>query len=286
MPTVRQTLPWLQKPPVAACQVAPVWAAQMAACWAMPEGVGNTSSNYLSPGTNDAVGSDATANMWTRGLFGPAAVFVAGNTNYFDCGAMPALSGASQATIFAQGSIAASGNGWSTGRLTTSNFRFGPVRYTDNNLYLCCDDGSGGVSPNVAYSTVGQVNICMVYDGTQGTNANRIKCYINGALKTLSASGTIPATIPTRADTWRIGHDAANNSHTGGNFDLVALWIGRALTAGEALTLSANCWQIFQPAQGAWLFPNTAVLGSTALDGWPYETLQEPSSKPVAQGWT
>ncbi|MDM8530766.1 Ig-like domain-containing protein [Anaerolineales bacterium HSG25] len=49
---------------------------------------------------------------------------------------------------------------------------------------------TGLLSPNTWY------HIAIVYDGTQTGNADRLKLYVDGALQTLTFSGSVPATTP------------------------------------------------------------------------------------------
>jgi hypothetical protein len=45
----------------------------------------------------------------------------------------------------------------------------------------------------------------MVYDGSQGTAADRVKFYVNGVLQTNSASGTLPTSLTTCTADFRVG---------------------------------------------------------------------------------
>src|SRR5439155_946517 len=49
----------------------------------------------------------------------------------------------------------------------------------------------------------------MVFDGSQSTNATRLKFYFNNAAQTLTFTGTIPATTPNTAYTLRLAGTAA-----------------------------------------------------------------------------
>jgi hypothetical protein len=62
-----------------------------------------------------------------------------------------------------------------------------------------------------SYAPLNQWNsIFIVYDGTQGSNSNKIKMYINGTNIILGVTGTIPATIPGSAQ-FEIGYPGLSN---------------------------------------------------------------------------
>lgn len=80
-------------------------------------------------------------------------------------------------------------------------------------------------------------HVVVVYDGAETGNANRLKIYVNGALETLNfGASTIPATAPdSGAGTYVLGKVANLAGYFDGKCALHLLWIGTALTAGEAL---------------------------------------------------
>lgn len=63
------------------------------------------------------------------------------------------------------------------------------------NVYAGAATNYGQFSTALTTSTYYMITV--VYDGSQSTNANRLKLYVNGDLKTLAFTGTIPASIPT-----------------------------------------------------------------------------------------
>ena len=74
-----------------------------------------------------------------------------------------------------------------------------------------------------------------VFDGTQSTNANKLKIYWNAINKPLGFSGTIPSTTATfdADDTWLIGGDGYG-TNTDGNIGPMHIY-NRALSANEVL---------------------------------------------------
>jgi len=63
----------------------------------------------------------------------------------------------------------------------------------DNILYIVCGNGSnsfGSVDSNIT----GWNHYALAFDGSAGTNATRLKAYINGTQQTLSFNLTVPST--------------------------------------------------------------------------------------------
>lgn len=84
-----------------------------------------------------------------------------------------------------------------------STNRFGVLKFSDDNIYVYCNNGIGNVS---FASYLGAATlVSVVFDGSLTGNANRLKLYLNGVQQTLSFSGTVPTTT---------------NSTTGTDFEL------------------------------------------------------------------
>ena len=67
------------------------------------------------------------------------------------------------------------------------------------------------ISSLSSYAPLNQWNsIFIVYDGTQGTNSNKVKMYINGTNVTLGFTGTIPTTI-SGSTQFEIGYSSLSN---------------------------------------------------------------------------
>ncbi|MBI5150807.1 MAG: LamG domain-containing protein, partial [Candidatus Omnitrophica bacterium] len=92
-----------------------------------------------------------------------------------------------------------------------------------------------GYTTGAALSTAaGWYHVAFVFDGSQTGNANRLKLYLNGSLKTLSftGSGTIPATLFNGTATVQLGGNTAQATYFNGSIDEVAVY-DRALTQAE-----------------------------------------------------
>jgi hypothetical protein len=113
---------------------------------------------------------------------------------------------------------------------------FAPIVWTDGNVYI--DMGTsiyGQFTHGVSTGSWGHVVIS--FDGTQATNPNRLKCYINGSAASMSYTGTIPANLPTNASqgAFYIGLQKSTRQSTG-QIDEVGVW-SRALTGSEVTQL-------------------------------------------------
>jgi len=87
-------------------------------------------------------------------------------------------------------------------------------------------------STNLGMTTAFQV-VEMVYDGSQGTAANRVKFWRNGVQATTSMTGTVPATLLNGGGPLLLGRFGGTlNRFYGGDFGGVAIY-KRALSAPE-----------------------------------------------------
>lgn len=83
-------------------------------------------------------------------------------------------------------------------------------------------------------------HLTMVFDGSQTGNANRLKLYVNGVLKTLSFTGTIPATLLTNTADLNFGKwGGSATNYLNGAVDAARLY-SRAVTAAEVALLYAS----------------------------------------------
>ena len=76
--------------------------------------------------------------------------------------------------------------------------------------------GAQGTVPSYFPDTTSFVRIGVLYDGTQATNADRLKIYKDGVVQSINFTGTIPATSQSLTDTtFRIGNGVSG--HFGGD---------------------------------------------------------------------
>jgi len=108
------------------------------------------------------------------------------------------------------------------------NNSFGVYTYTDGNMYLQFQKSTNNLYGYFDYSTLisagAWFNIVVVYNGSGLTNADKLKCYIDGTPVTLSFSGTQPTTTPAGINEFKIGRNDEYGVNWLGNTDEVALW--------------------------------------------------------------
>lgn len=88
-------------------------------------------------------------------------------------------------------------------------------------------------------------HLIVVYDGSGAANADRLKIYVNGVQKTLTFTGTIPASLQNSTADLNVGKFGGSlTQYYGGDMDLFGLW-SRAVTAAEIAELysSGAGWQ-------------------------------------------
>ncbi len=130
----------------------------------------------------------------TRETTGRTSAFVSfdGVGDYVDCGLMPDLSQTSAFTMLTWVKVADGGQVYYIASLGADKYSI-LMTYALGNLNYQVANGSisyGGCAAGVTAGT--WFHTALVYDGTQAGNSGRLKIYINGSMKTLNFSGTIP----------------------------------------------------------------------------------------------
>lgn len=107
--------------------------------------------------------------------------------------------------------------------------------YTDDNIYTVLAGFKYGF-PNAATTNAFHYTL-VLYDGTQSTDATKLRMYVDGALKTLTFSGPIPTVTENNASsTLHMGifYSSTYLAGTACEFGI----INRTLTAGEITSLN------------------------------------------------
>lgn len=87
--------------------------------------------------------------------------------------------------------------------------------WNDSKIYCTICNGSSTTTGYVSFSdTTRWHEAVLVYDGTQSTNALKNKLYIDGALQTLTFSGTIPTTLSNTLTTINVGYDTPSAKYS------------------------------------------------------------------------
>ena len=158
-----------------------------------------------------------------------------GTNDYMYLPAISQNNGASQLTWCAWMKRNASNSRMTLMQFANTNNDISCELWSDGNLYLEVGNGSNDYAILSNSSTSWQ-HVSMIYNGSLTGNSERLKCFINGVVQTLSYSGTIPSTAGT-ATTLYLGYtspDAGPNSnlYSTGNLGVFQSY-NRALSATE-----------------------------------------------------
>ena len=208
----------------------------LVAMWPFYEG-----GNAKSPFVNDIAGryksTSATGASfeWRKGPYGY--MFYA-NNSYVICPTITELVSASRFTINVLGKKNSSSSILTVGRKDPSDGNNNLVHflgYSDGNIYLDISTGVDYGRGSFADPMTTIANYTMVFDGTLTGDANRLKLYKDGVLKTLGFPKAIPATTTSDTAVWSIGRSIADSKDAW--FGCVQVY-NRALSQQEAALLT------------------------------------------------
>lgn len=212
------------------------------------ESSGTTAIDSSSAGVNGAYGPGS--GTWTGGTLGAvgavaedtAATFTGG---YVDIGDLPA-DGATAFTVVGWVKVQTAGGYRAIFSKFDSNFSRYEISLGNSSEYgtdLGLVVSVNNASPYTAaiLATGEWAHLAVVYDGTQATNADRVKVYVNADQKAMTAGGTIPASLPTLAEAGStIASRSDGTTNWVGGLDDFALF-NSALSASQIADLySAN----------------------------------------------
>ena len=130
------------------------------------------------------------------------------------------------------------------GKNSTSSSRFGigltGAGTTNNRTNLLVTMGNG--SNTFGYTTDNFVadnvwtHAVYLFDGTQSSNATRLRLFVNANEKSLTYSGTIPTTSPTNSASLVLGAETTSSFFSNSQIDDVRIY-NRVLTPNEILLL-------------------------------------------------
>jgi len=94
-------------------------------------------------------------------------------------------------------------------------------------------DNSGGL-----FSANTWNHVLFAYDGTQGTDAGKIRCWLNGSETTNTYTGTIPTSLPNASSAMTIADMTSGlDRNWNGSLTELAIWKGTVITAAEIALL-------------------------------------------------
>ena len=105
--------------------------------------------------------------------------------------------------------------------------------WNDGNAYFEVGNGANSYG-FVSNTSTNWQHLTMVFDGSQSTNATRLKAYVNGSSVTLSFTGTIPATTGTINTNLNVGAYLPNINYSNGNISQISIY-NKSLSDVEVL---------------------------------------------------
>jgi hypothetical protein len=190
----------------------------------------------------DGALSSSPAGVWRRsGGYSGGVTYVtpsAGET--FDCGTPVGLNGGTNCTLAGWVYKDSAGDktyfGGVTGSGGTGGNRFAVQWHSDGVLYCVAEGSSAGFGfHQITGLSLGWHRVMLVFDGSQASNATRLRVYVNGKPQTgFTTAGTIPASLGTSTGPIVIGKggDLAFGSGSQAYSD-VTFW-SRSLSAQDA----------------------------------------------------
>ncbi len=122
------------------------------------------------------------------------------------------LSNKNKVSIYAVTKRTASNGVYAVEQYDSSAMRIALAGYTDGRLYAVVCNGSSTSYGSIVLDNTTFKKLLMVYDGTQSTNAEKLKLFVDGVEQTLAFNGNIPTSLgDISGDDFGIGrHDTTN----------------------------------------------------------------------------
>lgn len=122
------------------------------------------------------------------------------------------LSNKNKVSIYAVTKRTASNGVYAVEQYDSSAMRIALAGYTDGRLYAVVCNGSSASYGSIVLDNTTVKKLLMVYDGTQSTNAEKLKLFVDGVEQTLAFNGNIPTSLgDISGDDFGIGkHDTTN----------------------------------------------------------------------------
>jgi hypothetical protein len=202
--------------------VAGTWNSNFLGVWHLSDGTTLSGTDSTSAARNGTLTNTPTA---VTGQVDGGAGFASGSSNYITVPNIAALQSASTASLTAYCYRSSSSNVVRLGKTSaTTGNRFG-WGWESGAMYVLVEGGSANY-PNFADTSTGWHHFAVTFDGTLGTASARVKAYMDGASKTLTAGGVgNPATTYFVAGTFDMGRDLDGGArYSNGSIDEVRLY--------------------------------------------------------------
>jgi len=176
------------------------------------------------------------------------------------------IDGASQASMSCWVYRAATGQaGPMHGLWGASGNAFAAFNYLDDNYYFYFQNGNTSQFASVAAALTGWNHVLLVFDGSQSTDATKIRAYINGRAQTPSFTASPSTTLGTMSFL-AVGRDNVGGvRYWQGQYADLAIW-KRPLDASEAWRLFApeTRWDLYQQTPARLFFATGGAATTNA----------------------
>lgn len=191
-----------------------------------------TGANWINLSNNNTSGSLVLSPTFTRG--GGGAITLNGTNQYIDCGDIAAsLRGTQFFTIELFGKKPAANNDFHVGAWTNTNRQGWFLQwYSDNIIYFGVNNNTTNSNRYTLTYSPNFIHMVGVFDGTQASDTDKSKIFINGVQQNVTTFSTSPTTIPSTQVNFYIGVLPGYATYGANIMSIVRIY-NRALSAQE-----------------------------------------------------
>jgi hypothetical protein len=199
------------------------------------------------------------APAWEIGPYGPHLTFTSAGTNRIDLGDVAALDGATYFTLamLCRRTTASDAVWLQKGSSTNTRVQVGYGN--DNQAYFIVANGANSRGHATNNNTSWHM-LTLVYDGTQATDALRLRGYIDGVEQGLTYDAATPTTSPSSAASLYVGYNQSAPLYSNGSVAGVWLW-DRALEPRDVAAHARDPWAALRVRR---TYPRLARVASLA----------------------
>ncbi len=203
------------------------WAPAPVAHWNFDEGTGISANDSSGNGNTGTLTGATHLPTWTKGKFGKGIKFD-GNDDYVTAGDISSVE--SQGALTAEAWVKVDGAGTQYEGIISKNMKIDLLRAGglggNDDIFVRINDGSNPYAYTTGNILTNNIwhHVAMVFDGAQTGNANRLKLYFNGALQTLTFSGTVPTSTGSDSTPLLIGKYTEGSAYLSGATDDVRIY--------------------------------------------------------------
>jgi hypothetical protein len=236
--------------------------------WKFDEKTGTSANDTSGNGNTGTLTSSPTWKSIAQCKIGACLEFN-GSSNYVDTTDINGLDGTNKFSISAWAYFNSLGD-WDTivskyssasNNISLQLSGSGEGGNNDFNIAVMNGGNTQGYTTGNIVTTGRWYHLHAVYDGTQSTNATKLKLYVDGVQQTLTFSGTIPTTTGSNSSTVKLGFENASGTYLDGRADEVRIY-------DYARTQSQVAWEYNRGGPVGWwkMDENVSGNGQTIYD--------------------